>query len=127
MIFRRRNCWMNAGIPLILVGDSLGMVVLGYPDTTRVTMEEILHHVRMVARAKPSALFGADLPFKSYDTVKSAVANAKKLTADRRGICESRRGTGNSAASPRHYRAGVAFCGHLGMLPSMCSRKAATV
>src|SRR5438132_7172803 len=69
----------EAGIPLILVGDSLGMVVLGYPDTTLVTMKEMEHHVRAVARAKPKALVGADLPYRSYDTAESAVANARRL------------------------------------------------
>src|SRR5256885_13790708 len=54
------------GIPLILVGDSLGMVVLGYPDTTHVTMSEMEHHVRAAARAKPTALLAADLPYRSY-------------------------------------------------------------
>src|SRR5213083_3170016 len=67
------------GIPLILVGDSLGMVVLGYPDTTQVTMTEMEHHVRAAARAKPRALLVADLPFHSYDTVQEAVANSKRL------------------------------------------------
>src|ERR1039458_123966 len=71
----------EAGIPLILVGDSLGMVVLGYPDTTHVTMAEMEHHVRAAARAKPRALLGADLPFRSYETVAAAVKNAKKLVA----------------------------------------------
>src|SRR5689334_24923833 len=71
----------DAGIPLILVGDSLGMVVLGYPDTTHVTMAEMEHHVRAAARAKPSALLAADLPSRSYDTVESAVRNAKALAA----------------------------------------------
>src|SRR3990172_8408577 len=71
----------EAGIPLILVGDSLGMVVLGYPDTTHVTMEEMEHHVRAAARAKPSALLAADLPYRSYDTPESAVANARRLIA----------------------------------------------
>src|SRR5205085_9215145 len=71
----------EAGIPLILVGDSLGMVVLGYPDTTLVTMEEMEHHVRAVARAKPKALVGADLPYRSYETTESAVANARRLVA----------------------------------------------
>jgi len=49
----------EAGVPLLLVGDSLGMVVLGYPDTTHVTMAEMEHHVRAVARAKPRALVAA--------------------------------------------------------------------
>src|SRR5262245_12942908 len=69
----------EAGIPFILVGDSLGMVVLGYPDTTLVTMEDMEHHVRAVARAKPLALVGADLPFQSCDTPAAAVANARRL------------------------------------------------
>src|SRR5213596_1916762 len=63
------------GIPLILVGDSLGMVVLGYPDTTQVTMAEMEHHVRAVARAKPRALVVADLPYHSYQTADDAVKN----------------------------------------------------
>src|SRR6266487_2078513 len=71
----------EVGIPLLLVGDSLGMVVLGYPDTTRVTMAEMEHHVRAAARAKPRALLAADLPYRSYETVESAVANAKRLMA----------------------------------------------
>src|SRR5471032_1398228 len=71
----------EAGVPLILVGDSLGMVVLGYPDTTHVTMAEMEHHVRAAARAKTNALLGADLPFKSYETIESAVANARILAA----------------------------------------------
>src|SRR5881394_2241201 len=71
----------EAGIPLLLVGDSLGMVVLGYPDTTHVTMGEIEHHVRAAARAKPKALLAADLPYRSYDTVERALANAKRLIA----------------------------------------------
>src|SRR5229473_3286770 len=69
----------EAGIPLILVGDSLGMVVLGYSDTTHVTMPEMEHHVRAAARAKPRALLAADLPYRSYETVESAVRNAKLL------------------------------------------------
>src|SRR5436309_13199880 len=69
----------EAGIPLILVGDSLGMVVLGYPDTTHVTMEEMEHHVRAAARAKPNALLAADLPYQSYDAVSDAVKNAERL------------------------------------------------
>src|SRR5438477_4939078 len=71
----------ETGIPLILVGDSLGMVVLGYPDTTHVTMAEIEHHVRAASRAKPGALLAADLPYHSCQTVESAVGNARRLVA----------------------------------------------
>src|SRR5213592_1805101 len=70
----------EAGIPFILVGDSLCMVVLGYPDTTHVTMAEMQHHVRAAARAKPSALLVADMPYHSYLTVADAVQNAQRLT-----------------------------------------------
>src|SRR6185503_7911328 len=68
----------EVGVPIIFVGDSLGMVTLGHPDTTRVTMADMEHHVRAAARAKPNALLGADLPFKSYETIPDAVANSKR-------------------------------------------------
>src|SRR3984885_2010346 len=71
----------ETGISIIFIGDSLGMVVLGYPDTTHVTMAEMEHHVRAAARAKPHALLGADLPFKSYETIPDAVVNARRLMA----------------------------------------------
>src|SRR5213594_4374356 len=69
------------GIPLILVGDSLGMVVLGYPDTTHVTLAEMEHHVRAAARATPRSLLAADLPFRSYETPADAVTHARRLVA----------------------------------------------
>src|SRR3974377_634929 len=71
----------EVGVSLILVGDSLGMVVLGYPNTTHVTMEEMEHHVRAAARSHPRALLGADLPFRSYESAAQAVANAGRLIA----------------------------------------------
>src|SRR5439155_6596490 len=71
----------DAGVPLILVGDSLCMVVLGYPDTTRVTMEDMEHHVRAAARAAPKALLAADLPYHSYETAADAIKNARRLQA----------------------------------------------
>ncbi len=71
----------EVGIPFILVGDSLGMVVLGYPDTTAVTLAEMEHHVRAAARAQPRALLVADLPYRTYETAGSAVDSARRLVA----------------------------------------------
>jgi 3-methyl-2-oxobutanoate hydroxymethyltransferase len=107
----------EAGVPIILVGDSLGMVVLGYPDTTRVTMAEMEHHVRAAARAGPRALLGADMPYRSYETPADAVANAKRLVA---AGAEFVKGEGGREILPQVRAinsAGIPFCGHLGMLP----------
>src|ERR1017187_9924262 len=107
----------EAGIPLILVGDSLGMVVLGYPDTTHVTMAEMGHHVRAAARAKPRALLGADLPFRSYETVATAVKNAKKLADAGAEFVKAEGGREIIEPVRAIVSAGIPFCGHLGMLP----------
>src|SRR3989442_5544288 len=69
----------ETGIDIILVGDSLGMVVLGYQDTTRVTLEEMLHHTRAVARGIKQALLVADMPIHTYDTPEQALATARRF------------------------------------------------
>ncbi|MBU6398704.1 MAG: 3-methyl-2-oxobutanoate hydroxymethyltransferase [Verrucomicrobia bacterium] len=107
----------EAGIPLILVGDSLGMVVLGYPDTTSVTMAEMEHHVRAVARARPRALVGADLPYHSYQTVEIAVANAQRLVAAGAEAVKAEGGRGILPQVRAIVQAGIPLLGHLGMLP----------
>jgi 3-methyl-2-oxobutanoate hydroxymethyltransferase len=107
----------EAAIPLLLVGDSLGMVVLGYPDTTHVTMAEMEHHVRAVARAKPNALLGADLPFRSYETVADAVANSKRLVTAGAEFVKAEGGRKILPQVRAIVSAGIPFCGHLGMLP----------
>jgi 3-methyl-2-oxobutanoate hydroxymethyltransferase len=107
----------EAGIPLILVGDSLGMVTLGYPDTTHVTMAEMEHHVRAAARARPNALLGADLPFRSYETTAAAVENAKKLVAAGAEFVKAEGGSEILPQVKAVVAAGISFCGHLGMLP----------
>jgi 3-methyl-2-oxobutanoate hydroxymethyltransferase len=107
----------EAGVPFLLVGDSLGMVVLGYPDTTHVTMAEMEHHVRAAARAKTNALLGGDLPFKSYETVSDAVANAKKLVAAGAEFVKAEGGAEILPQVQAIVGAGISFCGHLGMLP----------
>jgi 3-methyl-2-oxobutanoate hydroxymethyltransferase len=107
----------ETGVPFLLVGDSLGMVVLGYPDTTHVTMPEMEHHVRAAARAKPKALLGADLPFKSYETIETAVSNSKKLVAAGAEFVKAEGGREILPQVKAIIAAGVPFCGHLGMLP----------
>ena len=106
-----------AGVPLLLVGDSLGMVVLGYPDTTQVTMAEMEHHVRATARARPRALLGADLPYHSYGTPEEAVANAQRLVAAGAEAVKAEGGRVILEQVRAIVRAGIPFIGHLGMLP----------
>jgi 3-methyl-2-oxobutanoate hydroxymethyltransferase len=107
----------GSGVPLLLVGDSVGMVILGYPDTTHVTMAEIEHHVRAVARAKPEALLVADLPFGSCATPALAVENARRLVA---AGAEAVKAEGGRRLLPQVnaiIAAGIPLLGHLGMLP----------
>jgi len=107
----------EAGIPLLLVGDSLGMVVLGYPDTTHVTMEEMLHHTRAAARAKPNGFLVADLPNLSYGTAELAVVNARKLVE---AGAEAVKAEGGRSILPQIKAiraADIQVVGHLGMLP----------
>jgi len=101
----------------LLVGDSLGMVVLGYPDTTQVTMAEMSHHTRAAARAQTRALLGADLPFGSYGTVETAVANARQLVAAGAEYVKAEGGREILPQVAAILAAGIPFCGHLGMLP----------
>ena len=107
----------EAGVPLLLVGDSLGMVVLGYPDTTHVTMAEMEHHVRAVARAQPRALIGGDLPYRSYDTPELALAHARRLIAAGADYVKAEGGREILPQVQAILGAGIPFCGHLGMLP----------
>ena len=107
----------EAGVPLILVGDSLGMVVLGYPDTTHVTMAEMEHHVRAAARAEPRALLVADMPYHSYLTVADAVQNARRLKLAGAEAVKAEGGCSIIEQVRAIIAAGIPFCGHLGMLP----------
>jgi 3-methyl-2-oxobutanoate hydroxymethyltransferase len=107
----------EAGVDMLLVGDSLGMVVLGYPDTTRVTMAEMEHHVRAVARARPCSLTGADLPYRSYETPAQAVDNARRLVAAGAEFVKAEGGGEILPQIRAIIGAGIPFLGHLGMLP----------
>jgi 3-methyl-2-oxobutanoate hydroxymethyltransferase len=107
----------EAGIDLILVGDSLGMVVLGLPDTTGVTMDDMLHHTRAVCRAKPRAPVIADLPFHSYTTPELAVANAQRLMEAGASAVKLEGGVAMLPQVKAIISAGIPFVGHIGMLP----------
>ena len=106
----------EAGIELILVGDSLGVVVLGYENTLPVTMEDLLHHTRAVARAKPHALVVGDLPFQSYATVELARANAAKF---QQAGAEAVKIEGGVAVAERvaALTPFIPVLGHVGLLP----------
>jgi len=107
----------EAGVSLMLVGDTLGMVVLGHPDTTHVTMADMEHHVRAAARAKPMALLAADLPYRSYETPRSAVENARRLVAAGAEAVKAEGGRSILEQVKAITSAAIPFLGHIGMLP----------
>ena len=107
----------EAGVPLILVGDSLGMVVLGFPDTTQVTLDDMRHHVAAVARAKTRALVVGDLPFHTYQTPAEALANARVLIAAGAEAVKLEGGVDVVPEIEAIRAAGIEVMGHIGMLP----------
>jgi 3-methyl-2-oxobutanoate hydroxymethyltransferase len=107
----------EAGIDLLLVGDSLGMVVLGFPDTTHVTISHMLHHVASVARAKPQALVLGDLPIHTYDTAEQALDTARQLVAAGAEAVKLEGGIRQADKVRAIVEAGIPVIGHLGMLP----------
>lgn len=107
----------EAGIDVLLVGDSLGMVVLGYPDTTHVTLEHMLHHVAAVARAKPRALVIGDLPIGTYPDPATALASARQLVESGAEAVKLEGGVRQAEKVRAIVDAGIPVCGHLGMLP----------
>ncbi len=108
-----------AGIPVLLVGDSLGTVVLGYDTTVPVTMEDMLHHVRPVVRAAQQALVVADMPFGSYQTsVEDAVRNATRLLQEGGAAAVKLEGGRHVVETVRRLvEIGIPVMGHLGLTP----------
>jgi 3-methyl-2-oxobutanoate hydroxymethyltransferase len=109
----------QAGVEILLVGDSVGTVLLGYESTLPVTMEDMLHHVRAVTRAKPSALVVGDMPFMSYQvSTEQAVANAGRLVQEGGADAIKLEGGARVAeAVQRIVEAGIPVMGHLGLTP----------
>ncbi|MFO1540258.1 MAG: 3-methyl-2-oxobutanoate hydroxymethyltransferase [Chloroflexota bacterium] len=108
----------RAGIPLILVGDSLGQVVLGYESTVRVSMDEMLHHAHAVVRGTERALVVADLPFLSYATPGDAIRNAGRFLREAgAGAVKLEGGTAVAGTIETLVRAGIPVMGHVGWTP----------
>jgi 3-methyl-2-oxobutanoate hydroxymethyltransferase len=110
----------EAGIPILLVGDSLGMVMLGYPTTLPVTVDEMLHHARAVARGARQALLVGDMPFMSYQaSTDQAVANAGRFLQEGGMHAVKLEGGGPQIVeiTRRLTEIGIPVMGHLGLTP----------
>lgn len=109
----------EAGVNSILVGDSLGNVMLGYEDTLSVTMEDMIHHGAAVSRGAKNALVVIDMPFMSYQTsVYDAVVNAGRLMKEGRGNAVKLEGGREVCPQIKAIvNAGIPVCAHLGLTP----------
>jgi 3-methyl-2-oxobutanoate hydroxymethyltransferase len=109
----------EAGIPMLLVGDSLGMVVLGYESTVPVTMEDMLHHVKAVVRGTQRSLVVGDLPFMSYRlSTEQALRNAARLIQEGGVGVVKLEGGADVADTVKHIvDSGIPVMGHIGLTP----------
>lgn len=107
----------ESGIDIILVGDSLGMVVLGYEDTTQVTLAEMVHHTRAVARGVKRAVLVGDLPIHTYDGPEQAVSSARALRDAGAQAVKLEGGASHVRQIEAIIAAGIPVMGHIGMLP----------
>ena len=109
----------EAGVPMILVGDSLGMVVLGYESTLPVTLEEMLHHTRAVGRAAKRALIVGDMPFMTYQTsIPEALHNAARFIQQGGAHAVKLEGGETVAETVRRIvECGIPVMGHIGLTP----------
>src|ERR1700720_965415 len=107
----------ESGIDIILVGDSLGMVVLGYEDTTSVSLDEMLHHTRAVARGVKSALVVGDMPVHTFEKPAQAVATAKQFINAGAQAVKLEGGVSHAAHIEAITDAGIPYMAHIGMLP----------
>ena len=108
----------EAGMDIVLVGDSLAMVVLGHEDTLSVTMDEMIHHTRAASRGVKRALLVADMPFMSFSTVKRALKNAGRFIAE--GRAKAVKLEGGIPVTPQIRAiadAGIPVMGHVGLTP----------
>ena len=113
----------QAGIDMILVGDSLGMTMLGYESTLPVTMEDMIRHTQAVRRGSPNAWLIGDMPYMSYQpSVETAIRNAGRFMAE--ASCDAIKLEGGAEMADRMagiVRAGIPAMGHLGLTPQSVS------
>ncbi len=107
----------EAGIDMLLVGDSVGMTLLGYPDTTHVTLAHMMHHGECVARGASNALVILDMPIHTYDTPEQAVENARKLMNTGVDAVKLEGGASKEAEIRAIVQAGIPVQAHIGLLP----------
>ena len=109
----------QAGIDTILIGDSLGNVMLGYDSTVPVTMDEMIHHCKAVSRAVKNGFIIGDMPFMSYQvSIEKAIENAGRFLKE--AYCDSVKLEGGSDMAPTVraiVKAGIPVCGHIGLTP----------
>src|SRR5439155_3701921 len=107
----------ESGLDIILVGDSVGMVVLGYKDTTQVTLDEMLHHTRAVRRGVKNALLVADMPIHTYDTSVQALETAQALMNAGAEAVKLEGGVTDVPQIQVIVGSGIPFMAHIGLLP----------
>lgn len=107
----------EAHYDIILVGDSLGMMMMGYPDTTHVTLQDMIHHTRMVARAATNTLIVADLPINTYHTEEQAVESARALIDAGADAVKLEGGASHTTRIQAIVQAGIPVQAHIGLLP----------
>jgi len=114
----------EAGIDLLLVGDSLGMVVLGYDSTVPVTMDEMIHHCKAVQRGTKSAFIVGDMPFMSYNiSLEEAIRNAGRFIKE--AGCDAVKLEGGTEMAPTVKAvvdAGIPVCAHIGLTPQTATK-----
>ncbi|MGB7566291.1 MAG: 3-methyl-2-oxobutanoate hydroxymethyltransferase, partial [Chitinivibrionales bacterium] len=114
----------ECGIDVVLIGDSVGTNVLGYAEVSQVTMEDMLHHVRAVARGVMRAFILADLPAGAIASPDEALHNAKRLLDNGADGVKIEGGVEVADRISRMARQGIAVCAHIGYTPQKMGRKA---
>ncbi|MDY4032520.1 MAG: 3-methyl-2-oxobutanoate hydroxymethyltransferase [Pyramidobacter sp.] len=113
----------QSDVEVILVGDSLAMIMLGYATTTPVTMEDMIHHIRPVVKGAPDTFVAGDMPFGSYNqSCEQAIANASRIIKETGCDCVKLEGGATMADKiAAIVRAGIPVMGHIGMTPQTAS------